>query len=525
MPDERTVGRLLRTRAAAEGSRPFVFFGSRMVTYEQMEDRANRVASWFLSAGFRKGDKVAILLNNCLEWLYVWFGLAKTGVVSVPLNTHHKGSLLQYQVDHCDARLMVIGRDLVDRIRPFSGSLKNLTTLAVFPNDNGCSIPDLTTISFPELMKGAATPPDADIECGDDLMILYTTNSTGPSQGVVSPHGQYVRCGELRARLTGMTPDDVFYCVSPLYHIVPLGDIVMTSLIAGGAMVLTDRFSVRKFWWDVNRYNSTMTVIFGYLMKRLFEQPPRKDDADNRLRLALVPDAPVPIQEAFERRFDVLTTDAYGMTEADPIIACPVARRRLGSCGVAAEDLDVRVFDETDNELAPGEVGEIVCRPRRPSAMMKGYYKMPEETGDRWRGSWFHTGDLGYCDRDGYFYFTKAKNDGIKWRGENVSPYEVEQIVGTHPDVAESAVVRVPSEHGGDDAKLAVRLRQGKALAPERLLDFLDERMAFFMLPRYVEFADSFSRIGAGKVDKSRLRTVTSATWDREKAGYQLRRR
>lgn len=524
MFEEETIGGILETRARENGARPLVHFRHRVASYELVNEKANRVANWFLSAGFRKGDKVAILLDNCLEWLYVWFGLAKIGVVSVALNTHHRASLLQYLINHSDARLMVIGKDLVDRIRSIEGVLTTLSTLVVYPNDHGCSDLALDTVSLPELLAGSPVSPDCDVANCDDLMMLYTTDSTGPSQGVVSPHGQYVRCGEQRASLVKMTPDDVFYCVSPLYHIVPLGDILVASLIGDASMVLSDRAGARKFWWDVRRYRATLSVVWGTMMERLYMQPPRDDDPDNTLRLLLSPHAPASIHEAFEKRFNLVVADGYGMTEVDPVIACTAEERKIGSPGKAVGDLDVKILDERDNELSPGEIGEIVCRPRRPHMMMKGYYKMPHKTRERWRNSWFHTDDYGYQDEDGYFFFAGAKNDGIKWRGENVSPFEVEQVLASHPDILESAVVRVPSEHGGDEAKAVVQLREGRTLTPEQLMAFCEQQMAFFMVPRYVDFVDELPKTEAGEVLKSDLRAITDRTWDRQEAGYEVKR-
>ena len=520
----RTLGEILEDKARKNGAKVLVYFKGEVATYEQMNEKANRVANWFLSMGFKKGDKVIILLNNCLEWLYVWFGLAKIGVVTVPLNTHHKGALLQYLVNHCDARLMVIGKDLVDRIKSIRGGLTTLSTLVVYPNNDGCSDLGLDTIPFPQLLSALPTSPGADVKCDDDLMILYTTDSTGPSQGVVSPHGQYVWCGEQRARLVSMIPNDVFYCVSPLYHIVPLGDILMTCLMGDASMVISDRISTGKLWRDVRKFNATISLVWGSTMRRLYMQPPKDDDADNSLRLFIVPDAPESIHEGFERRFNLTVADGYGLTEVDPVFACTPEERKIGSCGKAVEDLEVKIFDDNDNELQPGEIGEIVCRPKKPYIMMKEYYKMPDKTLERWRNLWFHTDDYGYQDEEGYFYFVGAKNDGIKWRGENVSPYEVEGIINLHPDVLESAAVGVPSDLGGGDVKVLIRLKQAKNVPPEQLMEFCEQRMAFFMVPRYIEFVDESPKTKAGDILKRDLRTITDKTWDRERASYKIKR-
>jgi len=524
MLKKRTVGQLLEIKARQNGEKPFVYFKNKIVSYEQMNVNANTVANWFLSAGLKKGDKVAILLNNCLEWLYVWLGLAKIGVVSVPLNTYHKGSILKYQINHCDAKMIVIGKDLIQRVMPIRGYLTTLTMLIVYPDSDNCPDLGLNTIPFHELLTGSVMNPKSDLKYNDDLLILYTTDNTGPSQGVVSPHYQYVRCGEQRTKLARMTADDIWYCMNPLYHIIPLGDVLMTCLIADAAFVITDRFSSRRFWSEIRRYRATVSAAFGLLMHRLYTQPVRVGDPNHTLRLFIVPDAPKSIHEAFERRFNLPVTDGYGMTEVDPTIACVVEERKIGSCGKAPTDLEVKIFDENDNELRPGEIGEIVCRPKEPFIMMKEYYKMPEKTAERWRNSWFHTDDYGYKDAENYFYFVQAKNDGIKWRGENVSPFELEKIINSHPDIVESAVVRIPSELGGDDVKVLIRLKDEVKVTPEQLMEFCEPRMAFFMLPRYIEFVDDLPKTASGKILKKDLRAITLNTWDREKAGYQIKR-
>ncbi len=520
----RTLGEILEDKARKNGAKAFVHFKDEIASYEQMNERANRAANWFLSMGLEKGDKVVILLSNCLEWLYVWLGLAKIGVVAVPLNTHHKGALLQYSVNHCDARFMVVSKDLVDRIRSIRAGLTTLSTLVVHPNNDGCSDLGLDTIPFPQLLSALPTSPDADVKCDDDLMILYTTDSTGPSQGVVSPHGQYVREGEQRARLVSMMPNDVFYCASPLYHIVPLGDMLMSCLIADASMVISDRMSTRRFWRNAGKYGATVSIVWGSTMRRLYAQPPREDDAANSLRLLLVPDAPESTHEAFERRFNLTVAEGYGLTEVNPVFACIPEERKIGSCGKAVEDLEVKIFDDNDNELPPGETGEIVCRPTKPHIMMKEYYKMPDKTLERWRNLWFHTDDYGYQDEEGYFYFVEGKNSAIKYRGENISPFEVEEIINSHHSVLESVIVGVPSELGGQDVKVLVQLRKGHTLVPEQLIEYCEQRMAFFMVPRYIEFVDEFPRTTTGEILKRDLKIITAETWDRERAGYTIKR-
>lgn len=280
-------------------------------------------------------------------------------------------------------------------------------------------------------------------------------------------------------------------------------------------MLMTDRFSVQRFWKDVRSFNVTLSGGFG-LMRLLYQEPSQRDDADNSIRQLIVPHADGPLQESFEKRFNIKVTDGYGMTEIDPVLACTMEDNRPGSCGKVPEDLEVQIFDDDDHELQPGEIGEIVVRPRKPDIMFKEYYKMPEKTLERWRNGWFHTDDYGFHDRDGYFYFIGGKNGAIKYRGENVSPFELEEIICSHPSVLEVVAVGVPSSLGGEDVKVVVRLAAGLTMTPEQLMEFCEPRMASFMLPRYIEFTEEFIKTKTGDINKNNLQNNTNQTWDRK---------
>ena len=186
----------------------------------------------------------------------------------------------------------------------------------------------------------------------------------------------------------------------------------------------------------------------------------------------------------------------------------------------------MRILDEDDRDVPPGTIGEIVTRPNTPHSMAAGYYRMPEKTLEAFRNLWFHTGDLGHTDADGYFYFVDRKKDAIRRRGENISSFEVEKVVNAHPKVEESAALAHPSEVGEDEVRVVVVLREGETLAPEELLAWCEPRMASFMVPRFVEFRPSLPKTPTARVEKYRLRQdgLSPGTWDREQAGYRLQR-
>lgn len=238
---------------------------------------------------------------------------------------------------------------------------------------------------------------------------------------------------------------------------------------------------------------------------------------------------PVPgdLHRAFEARFGLQLLQSYAMTEAMPITGNPYGQAKVGSCGRPIRGgYEVKVFDEDDCEVPAGVVGELVVRPREPSTLMAGYYKMPEETLRAFRNLWFHTGDLGCVDEEGYFTFVARRKDAIRRSGENISAFEVEQAVNSHPAVLESAAVAIPSDLHGEEVKIVVVLKEGRGLSPAELLDFCQARMAYFMVPRYVEFVQSLPKTAVHRVEKYKLQEqgIAPGTWDREQAGYKLSR-
>jgi crotonobetaine/carnitine-CoA ligase len=291
-------------------------------------------------------------------------------------------------------------------------------------------------------------------------------------------------------------------------------------------MVLADRFSASRFWDDVRHYGATQFNYLGGVIPILAKQPPKPDDLDNPVRIALGAGCPQTVMEEVEKRFGIKCLEGFGMTEIGIPVHVRVNDRRPGSCGKPLDIYEIKLFDDQDNEVPAGEAGEIVFRPREPFVMMLGYYNMPDKTAESFRNLWFHTGDLAKRDEDGYFYFVDRKKDALRRRGENISSFEVERAVNSHPSVLESAAVAVPSEVGEDEVKICVVLRPGVTLTPEELIRHCNDRMPYFAVPRYVEFMESLPKTPTERVEKYKLKQagITANTWDREKAGIQLTR-
>lgn len=527
---ERLLGRLLEDRAFQYGNRQFLDFkGVQRISYQEFNEAANRFANGLLALGLGKEQKLAVMLPNCPEYLYLLFGAAKIGAVTVPINTAYKGDLLGQLLNNSDAELLVVAEEYIVTINEIAGTLGGLKTLLIH-SDQNVSRTDLPhhwqVINLDVLYEASTGKPQSDVRHTDTVMILYTGGTTGPSKGVVMTHHFYYFYAYLLKQSIGYTEDDISYTCMPLFHInAQIGSIV-SVLYAGAQVALYQRFSARTFWDEIRASGTTVFLGMGAVGNILAKKPTTPLDNDNRVRLAVIVPPPEDL-EGFERRFGLrVIYETFGMTEGLIIPPKLYEPRRRGCCGKPIEDYEVRIVDNDDLPLGPHQTGELVFRPRAPYTMMSGYYKMPEATLEAFRNLWFHTGDLGYFDEDGFLYYVGRKKDAIRRRGENISAYEIESVINQHPSVLESAAIAVPSELGEDDVKIVAQLKPNAELGHEELIRFCEPRMAYFMVPRYVEFREALPKNPSQRIEKYKLRAegITELTWDRLKAGVELKR-
>ena len=314
--------------------------------------------------------------------------------------------------------------------------------------------------------------------------------------------------------------NDCYYLPSVTYHMAAKG-VAYTMAMVNGQLVIRDRFSVSSFFTDVARYGCTCASMFGASAQLLNAADRKPEDANTPLRHVLMSPLLADV-EGFMKRFDLEVTTGYGMTEIGPVICATgeVSNDNHRSCGRLTPGYEARLVDEHDNEVPAGEIGELIVRSDRPWTLNLGYVGLPDESMKAWRNGWFHTGDVFRLDADQNFYFVDRLKDAIRRRGENISSFEVEAIVNSHPDVVESAAVAVPSELGEDDVKVVVVRRAGSDINESNLIDFLTPVMPRFMIPRYVEFIDTLPKTPTDRVQKALLRSagVTPQTWDRTTA-------
>ena len=528
---DRTLSYLVENRAKELGDKGFFMFQDQRVTYGELDTNVNRVANSLIDMGVKKGDKICLMMKNSIEFIYSWFAMGKIGAIMVPMNPTLRGNLLQYIINNSDATIVFVDNDLLERVKLIEDDIKKINRVVVVKEnpeyDEDIKFKEIKLMKFEDLMKGSTSAPGIIINPWDSMSILYTSGTTGPSKGAILSHHYYYYNVISAIYWMRHTEDDVLYSCLPFFHANASITSIYTALMAKASYAMGKRFSLRSFMDEIAMYQVTHTNVMGSILVLLMKQAPKPDDANNTLKVVnSVPLIPESLE--FEKRFGVKLISMYGATETCICIASPFDEEtKPDSCGKALPQYDCRIFDDNDMKCPPGEKGEIVVRGLLPFIQMDGYYNMPEATLASFRNLWYHTGDYGRKDEDGYFYFEDRKKDAMRRRGENISSFEVEDVVNSHPAVLESAALAVKDkEMTEDEVKICVILKQGQKLEPEELIAYCKERMAYFMVPRYVEFMKEFPKTPNQKIEKYKLRDrgLTQETWDREKAGIKVER-
>lgn len=501
----------------------FSMIGEPVLSVGEVELRSRRVANGLRELGVGFGDRVLVMLPNGLEFIEAWFAINRLGAVLVTVNTAYRGSFLEHLASNSGAKVMIVDAAFLPVVAASEAALPELEVLVVAhassPVVGEARPPRLRSVSFGSLRSAPERGIDVRVSARDLSAIVYTSGTTGKSKGVMIPHAQMYLNPLVYLEQLGIGRDDVFYSALPLFHTNALALQVYGALIAGCRVHLAPQFSASRWLSDVRATGATVTNLLGVMTEFVFRQPPTPHDADNALRIASAVPMPPALAREFEQRFGVQLVELYGSTEAN----CPLYQprdepRRDGSCGkVVARWFECRIVDtETDAEVPDGEVGELLVRPLAPGGFMAGYNAMPDETVKAWRDLWFHTGDAMRRDADGYHYFVDRMKDWIRRRAENISSYEVEQVVLLHESVEEVAAIgiRSPYEENEQEVKVCVVCKPG-ARDAAALHAFCAARMPAFAVPRFIEFCASLPKTPTLKVRKQELRErgVTPETW------------
>jgi crotonobetaine/carnitine-CoA ligase len=533
--EARTIGRVLADKAQRLADRPFLLWQDEIYSYADLERITNRYAHGFSAAGIGHGDKVAVMLPNCPEFLWVVWGLAKIGAVAVPLNTAAKGEMLQYFLQQSDAVMLVVDRQWTERIASIAERLDAIRTIAFTGNSQApepisphrqtavCRLEDLVSVND-------AAPPLERVSHDDAHLIVYTSGTTGPSKGVLCPHSQALGVGRSVSTGYGYRADDVIYACLPLFHVNALWYSCTAALWAEARFALSARFSATRFWDEIRHYGATQFNSLGAMTNILLQLPAGEHERQHRLRQIMAVPMTHDLHMTLRERYRVEVTSLFAMSENYAVTLLVPGDRpdKRGSAGSARGASELRIMDDDDRLLGPGEVGEIQVRPLQPGTMMKGYYKMPEQTAQAFRDGWFCTGDRGYLDAQGYLYFIDRKKEAIRRRGENISAYEVEMILSRHPAILEVAAIPVPSELSEDEVMVYIVTHPEHVLSEREVVEFAAEHMNYYMVPRFVAFIPELPKTATEKIEKYKLKTDAiarrDALWDREREGISFAR-
>jgi len=513
-PSERTLPAMLQRQAKRYGSHRLIVTHNGSISFEEAPDLAARFAGTLAVAGIRRGDRVALMCSNRADFFEVYCGCAWLGAVVVPINIASRGPQLQHILTNSGARLLIIEAELLDALEHV-----NIGALAL---ERIWCIGDQVRTSFDALPVSTVPPRAQAVQTGGTdpaqlLAILYTSGTTGPSKGVCCPQAQYFWWAVNGIRNLEIREADVLCTSLPLFHSNALGTFYQ-AVLSGSTIVAEPRFSASRFWQSLVQHRATATYVLGAMVPMLLAREPTPEECGHRVRCGLGPGVPANLHIAFEQRSGIRLIDGYGSTETNFVIGSTTAEQRPGSMGKICPGYHARVIDRNGEDAPPGHPGELILRSDNPLSFATRYFAMPQETSAAFRDGWFHTGDRVVREADGSFRFLDRLKDAIRRRGENISSYEVEQVLLSNPAVAAAAVFAVPSELAEQEVMAAVVRRPGSALTEDALHEFCKPRLARFALPRFIEFVDALPMTENGKVQKFRLRHrgVGPKTWDHD---------
>jgi crotonobetaine/carnitine-CoA ligase len=527
-PKSQVIGGLLDEWARLRPDAEFVTCGRSTFTYAEMAARSDAVAHGLKRLGVGVGDRVAIISPNRIEMIDLYFGVAKTGAIQVPLNSFLKGAFLRHQLVDSQATTLVADREGLAAALPLLDELPGLSLIVTLDPGEPAVREGIAQVALSDLLTTRPVGALPELEPSHVMSIMYTSGSTGLPKGCVLPHGYYLRVSRRIAHMLGIEETDRYYSPNPMFHSAGRMMVLGAALYAGVPVAIDVDFSATAILSRARDFGATIIMGSGSMAPVMLCTPESPADTDHRVHTMFMSPVTVEDQVRFRERFGIdVFVEAYGQTECVPVLA---GNRRGGrnraSSGWPVPDLEVALLDDSGRRVPPGAVGEICLRPREPFAMFTGYWNDAEATLRQFEGLWYHTGDNGRELPDGSCAFTDRKKDSLRRRGENVSSMELEDVIAAHECVAEVAVHAVPSDVGEDDIKACLVLKPDATVEPAELFAFFCDQLPYFAIPRYVEFVDALPRTAVGRVMKHvlRARPTASTGWDFCALGLEVAR-
>jgi long-chain acyl-CoA synthetase len=498
---------MLRESAVAHPDKPVALYDGGRMSYAELDALSDRFAAGLRASGLDRGDRIGLQLPNIPQFLIAYFGMLKAGCVAVPLNVLLKAPELAYCLGDSQARALltwagVAGEAVKGANQAAVPAVYVVGTPGVPESPVGRRFEELLAVE-PE------APPMAQTDPGDTAVIVYTSGTTGTPKGAELTHFQLFMNADTPGRVFGIRDDDIVMVALPLFHVFGLSSQLNCCVRFGATMSLVPRFDATKALEVIQRDGVTIFEGVPTMYVAVLRHPKLGEYDTSTLRIGISGGAPIPAEvlDAFEEKLGIVILEGYGLTETASTTTFNVSaeERKIYSVGKPIWGVEVQIWDDQNRPLPPGpeHVGELVIRGVNT---MRGYFRKPEATAEAFSGGWFHSGDLGYVDQDGFYFIVDRKKDLIIRGGYNVYPREVEEVLYTHPDVANAAVIGVPDDRVGEEIKAFVQPKSGSAATEAEIIEYVKARLAAYKYPRMVEFRDDLPIGPTGKVLKKELK-------------------
>ncbi|MBQ74912.1 MAG: hypothetical protein CMQ20_07795 [Gammaproteobacteria bacterium] len=511
---------VLLDRAERFGSERAIMSHHGDLSWAEIVDRAARIGGFLLELGVKSGDRVATMLPSGIDYLGAWHGIMWCSAIDVPVNNEYKGLFLEHILRDSGAGVLIVDARWLERLQHIE--LAELKHIVVVGGSDVDLPPGLARHSFAHALGADPCPLTPRTET-DLTYIIYTSGTTGPAKGVI--HNNRSSLNYIQPFVEGLdlTDDDVCYSMFPLFHQMGRSACTLTAFWVGNPVVLRESFTVSGFWDDIRSSGASWMGYFGAVISFLWNQEAAPGDSDHNLTRAFGASAPRELITGWKERFGVNLFETYGSTEIGLGSGLGSGLPKLGTMGLPSRRVELQIVDENDMPVPANVVGEAVWRPREAYAIFQGYWNRPQETVNAWRNLWFHSGDAGLLDEDGYFIFKDRFKDSIRRRDENISSFAVEESVRVQPGILECAAYAAVSDVANTDQEVMIAVVPDAESKPdvEALFHVLCETMPRHAVPRYLRFVNELPKTPTQRVQKFKLREegVTDDTFDREAMG------
>lgn len=504
-----TLGDLVKRNAKHCADKRAVVFEDNALTYKQLNERSNQLANSLLAKGVRKGDRVAVLAYNCLEYIEMYFGIAKTGAIVDLLNFMLKPGELEYVINYTGAKVLILQNDFLEAVQSIKDQLCVEKYIILGGKAQGMD-------SYDDLLaKSSTQEPEVVVSPDDDAFIFFTGGTTGKPKGAILSHRNIIANTINCIIEAGTRKEDSYFVSTPIFHIAA-GANIFFAVYMGCKMVICRSFDPEKTLYLTQKEGLTIVLLVPTMVNAVLQVPNFANYDLSSMRLITYGASPMPVEvlrQALER-FPSGFMQLYGQTEAGPCLTVLPPKdhhlggeerwvKKLGSAGRAIVNCEVRVVDYEGRDVAIGEVGEVLGQ---SEAVGRGYWNRPEDTADTFRNGWLYTGDMATVDEDGYIYIVDRKKDMIISGGENIYPREIEELLYQHPAILECTVIGVPDDYWGESVKACVVLKPGRKANAEELIQFCKDNLASYKKPKSVDFLAELPKSAQGKILKRELR-------------------